>query len=75
VFFDSALACSPLLTPSNCTTIVTGAWPGPGVRKGEHVERNVWLTDVCPTICHLASLPVPKQCEGAIAYQALEEMR
>jgi predicted AlkP superfamily phosphohydrolase/phosphomutase len=47
---------------------------GPGVRKGERVERNVWLTDVCPTICHLADLPVPKQCEGAIAYQALAEM-
>lgn len=47
---------------------------GPGVKRGEHVGRNVWLTDVCPTICHLAGLPVPRQCEGAIAYQALADM-
>jgi len=52
------------------------AWvmAGPGLKQGEHVARNVWLTDVCPTICHVAGLPVPKDCEGAIAYQALEEM-
>jgi predicted AlkP superfamily phosphohydrolase/phosphomutase len=45
---------------------------GPGVRKGETLDRTVWLTDLVPTICHLAELPVPKDCEGAILYQALE---
>ena len=52
----------------------TWVMAGPGLKRGAHVERNVWLTDVCATICYLADLPVPKQCEGAIAYQALEEM-
>ena len=47
---------------------------GPGLKRGASIPRNVWLTDVCATICHLAALPVPRQCEGAIAYQALEEM-
>ena len=46
---------------------------GPGVKQGEVVERNVWLTDVVPTVCHLTGLPVPKQCEGAVIYQALED--
>lgn len=46
---------------------------GPGVKQGEVIERNVWLTDIVPTICHLAELPVPKDCEGAIIYQALKD--
>ncbi|MDA8219264.1 MAG: alkaline phosphatase family protein [Dehalococcoidales bacterium] len=44
---------------------------GPGVKKGEILERSVWLTDIVPTVCHLAKLPIPKQCEGAVLYQAL----
>ncbi|MHB1133981.1 MAG: alkaline phosphatase family protein [Chloroflexota bacterium] len=46
---------------------------GPGVKQGEVLERNVWLTDIVPTVCHLTGLPVPKQCEGAVLYQALED--
>ena len=46
---------------------------GPGVKRGEVLDRTVWLTDIVPTICHLAELPVPKDCEGAIIYQALED--
>ena len=46
---------------------------GPGVKKGEILKRNVWLTDIVPTICHLAEIPVPRDCEGAIIYQALAE--
>ena len=26
-----------------------------------------------PTVCYLAELPVPAQCEGAVIYQALED--
>ena len=44
---------------------------GPGVKKGQSMERNMWLVDIVPTICHLAELPVPKECEGAVLYQAL----
>jgi predicted AlkP superfamily phosphohydrolase/phosphomutase len=46
---------------------------GPGVKRGVTLERTVWLTDVVPTVCHLAELPVPRQCEGGIIYQALED--
>lgn len=46
---------------------------GPGVRKGEVIERNVWLTDIVPTVCYLTGLPVPAQAEGGVLYQALED--
>lgn len=45
---------------------------GPGVKKNYLMERTMWLTDIVPTVCHLADLPVPKHTEGAILYQALE---
>jgi len=46
---------------------------GPGVKKGVTLERTIWLQEVVPTLCYLADLPVPEQCEGAIIYQALED--
>lgn len=46
---------------------------GAGVRRGVRLERNVWLTDVTPTLCHLLGIPVPADAQGAILYQALEE--
>ena len=46
---------------------------GPGVKQGATIERTVYLADVTPTICHLAELPVPAQCEGSVLYQALED--
>ena len=46
---------------------------GPGIRKGFRLERNAWLTDIVPTICHLAEWPVPRQAEGGILYQALDD--
>jgi predicted AlkP superfamily phosphohydrolase/phosphomutase len=45
---------------------------GPGVKHGVRLERTVWSTDVVPTICYLTELPVPKDAEGGIMYQALE---
>ncbi len=46
---------------------------GPGVRQDVVLERTIWLQDVVPTLCYLADLPVPQNCEGAIVYQALED--
>jgi predicted AlkP superfamily phosphohydrolase/phosphomutase len=46
---------------------------GAGVKKGEVLDRTVWINDIVPTVCYLADLPVPKQCEGAVLYQALED--
>jgi hypothetical protein len=49
------------------------ALAGPGVKKGAFLKRTVRLEDVVPTLCYLAELPVPADCEGAIVYQALED--
>lgn len=46
---------------------------GPGIRRGARLKRTVWLTDIVPTACHLLQIPVPRDTEGAIIYQALEE--
>jgi predicted AlkP superfamily phosphohydrolase/phosphomutase len=46
---------------------------GPGVKKGMVLKRRVNLVDVVPTLCHLADLPILRDCEGAIVYQALED--
>lgn len=46
---------------------------GPGVKKGYEMERTMNLIDIVPTICHLVDLPVPRDCEGAVLYQALED--
>jgi len=37
------------------------------------LERNVWLTDIVPTICYLMKLPIPRNAEGAMIHQALED--
>lgn len=46
---------------------------GPGIKRGHRLERNAWLTDVVPTACYLLQLPVPRDAEGAVLYQALEQ--
>ena len=45
---------------------------GPGIKKGFVMERAVQLVDIVPTICYLMGIPYPTTCEGAVAYQALE---
>ncbi len=45
---------------------------GSGVKKGYTLTRTVNLADIVPTLCHLTEWPVPKDTEGAILYQALE---
>jgi len=46
---------------------------GPEIKKGEVVERTIWLVDIVPTICFSMDLPVPKDCEGAIIYQIFKD--
>jgi predicted AlkP superfamily phosphohydrolase/phosphomutase len=46
---------------------------GPGVRQGVELTSLRWLVDVVPTITHLLGFPVPRQCEGGIIYDALED--
>ena len=46
---------------------------GSGVRRGVTLDRTVWLTDVTPTICHMLDVPVPRDTQGAVLYQALTD--
>jgi hypothetical protein len=46
---------------------------GPGVLRGKTVTRPVDLADLTPSICHLAELPIPTDCEGGIVYQVLAD--
>ncbi|MBC7286821.1 MAG: alkaline phosphatase family protein, partial [Armatimonadetes bacterium] len=46
---------------------------GPGIKKGHTLDRTCWITDVVPTVCYLAEWPMPRQAEGAILWQALED--
>ncbi len=46
---------------------------GPGIKRGYRMMRTCWITDVVPTACFLLGLPYPRDCEGAVLYQALEE--
>lgn len=46
---------------------------GPNIKKGIALERNVWLTDLIPTICYLMGIPLPRDAEGAIIFQAMED--
>ncbi len=46
---------------------------GPGVKKDCLLKRTVNLVDVVPTVCYLADLPIPRDAEGAVIYQALED--
>ncbi|MEE0511400.1 MAG: alkaline phosphatase family protein [Peptococcaceae bacterium] len=49
------------------------AMMGAGVKAHNLIERRVRAVDVVPTVCALTGIPVPKDCEGAVIYQALEQ--
>ena len=46
---------------------------GPNVKKGVHLQRLVQLTAVAPTIAYLIGFPIPKQAEGPVLWEALED--
>ena len=45
---------------------------GPGIQPGSRARGNVYLLDVLPTLCELASISVPKTAEGISFKQVLE---
>ena len=49
------------------------AFIGPGIKKGFHIQRNTWITDMVPTVCYLMDWPTPEQTEGAVLYQIFED--
>lgn len=81
---DVVFAVSELFGPQHGPFLPTAEWglgslrgiftmSGPGVKRGVELERNVWCMDLVPTICYLAGWPMPKDTEGAVVFQALEE--
>jgi len=81
---DVVYAVSELLGPQHGPFLPTAEWglgslrgiyvlAGPGVKKGVELERNVWCLDLVPTICYLTGWPIPKNAEGAVIFQALED--
>jgi predicted AlkP superfamily phosphohydrolase/phosphomutase len=49
------------------------ALAGAGVKRGEILNRRVRSVDVVPTLCHLADAKMPRDVEGGVVYQSLEE--
>ncbi|MFQ5811156.1 MAG: alkaline phosphatase family protein, partial [Armatimonadota bacterium] len=46
---------------------------GAGVRQGVALDRQVRVVDVAPTLCYLLGAPMPRNVEGGIIYEALED--
>jgi predicted AlkP superfamily phosphohydrolase/phosphomutase len=44
---------------------------GPNVKEGLHLKGMAYLTSFTPTIAYLLGIPMPRQAEGAILYEAL----
>ena len=46
---------------------------GAGVKKGLALQRSVNVVDVIPTLCHLLGWPMPRNVEGKIVYESIED--
>ncbi|MBC7234435.1 MAG: alkaline phosphatase family protein [Chloroflexi bacterium] len=46
---------------------------GAGVKKGVHLKGQVRQVDVAPTISYLLGMDVPRDAEGGVVYEALED--
>ncbi len=46
---------------------------GKGLKKGYNSQRIIRQADMAPTVAHMLDVRMPKQCEGAVVYQILED--
>ena len=46
---------------------------GKGLKKGYKSDRIIRQADMTPTVAYMLGVRMPKQCEGAVAYQILED--
>ncbi len=46
---------------------------GKGLKKGYNSQRIIRQADMAPTVAHMLNVRMPKQCEGAVVYQILED--
>lgn len=81
---DVVYGINPEVSGEHGRQLPTGEWgmgsmkglfiiSGPGIKKNFALKRTIWLTDIVPTLCYLMDLPVPKDTEGAVIYQAFED--
>ena len=56
---------------SSVTPIFIAA--GKGLKEGYQSQRIIRQVDLAPTVAHMLGVRMPKQCEGAVAYQILED--
>ena len=46
---------------------------GAGIKKGVHLKGQVRQVDVAPTVSYLLGMDVPRDAEGGVIYEALED--
>lgn len=46
---------------------------GPGVRQDVKLQRQVRVVDIAPTVCYLLGIPMPRDVEGGVIYEALTD--
>ncbi|MEO0293655.1 MAG: alkaline phosphatase family protein [candidate division WOR-3 bacterium] len=46
---------------------------GEGIKKGTHLEANIY--DLFPTSCVLMEIPIPKDCDGRVLTEIMEEKK
>ena len=46
---------------------------GKGFKEGYECDRIIRQADMAPTLAYMLGVRMPKQCEGAVAYQILED--
>ncbi len=52
-----------------CTFVLAG----PGVKEGVALRGQVRAVDVAPTLCYLLGIPMPRNVEGGVVYEALTD--
>ncbi|MBW2086240.1 MAG: alkaline phosphatase family protein, partial [Deltaproteobacteria bacterium] len=80
---DVVYAINPWFGGQHGPILPTGEWGvgslkgllclhGPGIKKGDRLQRTAWITDLVPTLCYIMNWPLPEQAEGAVLYQTFE---
>ena len=62
----------PATTYCGCSVKGILIMSGPGVKKGYVRSFPLHTVDITPTVCFLAALPYPAQCQGMVPGDALE---
>jgi len=46
---------------------------GAGVKKGHVRDRPIHLTDMAPTVAHIAGMPIPAQADGTVLHDIIQK--